>query len=125
MIHHLSLGTSDATRARGFYDPVLAVVGLRLIKQDRNGVHYGTGEIVFSLITPVDGRPASPGNGVHVAFAARDRAMVRAFFEVALAHGGIEDGPPGLRPDYDGNYYGDFVRDLDGNKIEAVTHAAD
>src|SRR4051794_24104993 len=124
MIHHLSLGTNDARRARTFYDPVLAVLGLRLIREDDGALHYGTGDILFSLTSPVDGRPASPGNGVHVAFAARDRRMVQEFHRTALAHGGADDGAPGLRPEYDGNYYGAFVRDPDGNKIEAVTHAA-
>ncbi|KAA2213289.1 VOC family protein [Teichococcus oryzae] len=124
MIHHLSFGTSDIGRAAAFYDAVLAVVGLRRIRRDEAGVHYGTGDILFSLVRPVDGRPASPGNGAHVAFAAADRAMVDAFHRAALAHGGTEDGPPGLRPEYNAHYYGAFLRDPDGNKIEAVTHSA-
>jgi catechol 2,3-dioxygenase-like lactoylglutathione lyase family enzyme len=124
MIHHLSLGTNDVGRARAFYDAVLAVVGLRLIRQDDHSAHYGTGDILFSLEMPVDGRPASPGNGVHVAFQARGREMVQEFHRVALVHGASDDGPPGLRPQYDANYYGAFVRDPDGNKIEAVTYSA-
>lgn len=124
MIHHISLGTNDVGRARAFYDPVLAVIGFRLIRQDEDAVHYGTGEILFSLVAPVDGRPASPGNGVHVAFAAGDRAMVQEFHRTALAHGGSEDGAPGLRPEYNANYYAAFIRDPDGNKIEAVTHSS-
>jgi catechol 2,3-dioxygenase-like lactoylglutathione lyase family enzyme len=124
MIHHVSLGTNDVARARAFYDAVLGVVGLRLIRQDDHSADYGTGDILFSLETPVDGQPASPGNGVHVAFQARDRAMVQEFHRTALAHGGSDDGVPGLRPRYDANYYGAFVRDPDGNKIEAVTYAA-
>jgi catechol 2,3-dioxygenase-like lactoylglutathione lyase family enzyme len=124
VIHHLSLGTNDAERARAFYDPLMALLGLRLVKQDSAGVHYGTGEILFSLVTPVDGSRAKPGNGAHVAFAARDRAMVQEFHRIALAQGGTEDGAPGLRPSYDAHYYAAFVRDPDGNKIEAVTHAA-
>jgi len=124
VIHHISLGTNDLGRARAFYDPVLAVIGFRLIRQDEDAVHYGTGEILFSLVAPVDGRPASPGNGVHVAFAAGDRAMVQEFHRTALAHGGSEDGAPGLRPEYNANYYAAFIRDPDGNKIEAVTHSS-
>jgi len=124
VIHHISLETNDVGRARAFYDPVLAVIGLRLLRQDEGAVHYGTGEILFSLVAPVDGRPASPGNGVHIAFAAQDKAMVQAFHRAALAHGGSEDGAPGLRPEYNANYYAAFVRDPDGNKIEAVTHSA-
>ncbi len=90
----------------------------------RISADYGITDFLFSLETPVDGKPASPGNGVHVAFRAGDRAMVEEFYRTALAHGGTDDGPPGLRPEYDPNYYGAFVRDPDGNKIEAVTYSA-
>jgi catechol 2,3-dioxygenase-like lactoylglutathione lyase family enzyme len=58
----------------------------------------------------------------HWAFRARSRAEVNAFYEAALTHGGTDDGPPGLRPQYHPDYYGAFVRDPDGNRIEAVTH---
>jgi len=78
-----------------------------------------------SLEKPTDGRPASVGNGVHIAFAAGTRAQVDEFYRVALANGGTDAGAPGLRPEYDANYYGAFVRDPDGNKIEAVTFSAD
>lgn len=63
----------------------------------------------------------SPGNGVHIAFKVKDRKMVRRFHKAALAHGGTDAGAPGLRPEYDANYYGAFVCDPDGNKLEAVT----
>ena len=102
----------------------MTLLGLRLIKADDKSADYGTGDVMFSLETPVDGRPASPGNGVHVAFIARDRAMVQAFYESGLAHGGTSDGEPGTRPEYDENYYAAFLRDPDGNKVEAVTFAA-
>jgi hypothetical protein len=78
MIHHLSFSTNDAKRAREFYDPVLAVISLRLLERDERSLHYGTGDILLSLVAPVDGCAASPGNGVHVAFAARDRQEFRA-----------------------------------------------
>jgi catechol 2,3-dioxygenase-like lactoylglutathione lyase family enzyme len=121
MIHHVSFGTNDVARARRFYDPLMDLVGLRLLKANDGGVHYGTGEILFSLVTTTNGRAASAGNGAHVAFQARDHAMVNRFHELALANGGRSDGAPGLRPDYDANYFGAFVFDPDGNKIEAVT----
>lgn len=124
MIHHVSIGTNDLARARAFYDPIMALLGLRLILAEERSVNYGTGDILFSVEVPVDDRPASPGNGVHVAFAARDRGMVRDFHRTALARGASDDGAPGLRPKYDANYYGAFVRDPDGNKIEAVTFSA-
>ena len=121
MIHHLTLGTNDVKRARLFYDPIMDLVGLRRLKVNEGGVHYGTGEILFSLVTATNGEPASAGNGTHVAFQARDRAMVRKFYELAIKNGGRSDGEPGLRPDYDVNYFGAFVFDPDGNKIEDVT----
>jgi catechol 2,3-dioxygenase-like lactoylglutathione lyase family enzyme len=121
MIHHVSFGTNDVQRARHFYDPLMELMGLRRLKVDDGGVHYGTGEILFSLVTTVNGKAASAGNGAHVAFQARDRAMVKRFHELAMANGGTSDGEPGLRPNYDANYFGAFVLDPDGNKIEAVT----
>ncbi len=124
MIHHVSFGTRDAAKAKAFYDPVLAVVGWRCIKSNDQAVDYGVSEIMFSLETPVDGGEATAGNGAHVAFVARDRATVDAFYRTALEQGGIDAGAPGVRAQYDPNYYGAFVRDLDGNKIEAMTFAA-
>lgn len=124
MIHHLSLGTNDVARARAFYDPILAVLGIRLLQADAGSADYGVGSFLFSLETPVDGRAATAGNGVHVAFAAGRRAMVEAFHRVGLEHGGTDAGPPGLRPQYDAHYYAAFVLDPDGNKIEAVTYSA-
>lgn len=124
MIHHVSVGTNDVRRARAFYDPLMALVGLRVLKSSERSVHYGASDIIFSLETPVDGRPASPGNGVHIAFQAPDRETVRRFHSIAVANGGSDEGGPGIRDDYNDNYYGAFVRDLDGNKIEAVTYTA-
>jgi len=124
MLSHVSFGTRDAARAAAFYDPVLAVLGIRKRAERDGAIDYGTSTAFFSLEKPTDGRPASVGNGVHIAFAAESRAMVDEFYRVALAHGGSDAGAPGLRPEYDPNYYGAFVRDPDGNKIEAVSFAS-
>jgi catechol 2,3-dioxygenase-like lactoylglutathione lyase family enzyme len=124
MIHHVSLGSNDIARARVFYDAVMPILGLRLLKADERNAHYGVGEILFSLVRPLNGRPASAGNGTHIAFPVRTRAMVDAFHAEGLKAGGTSDGAPGLRPEYDANYYGAFLYDPDGNKIEAVTLAA-
>jgi catechol 2,3-dioxygenase-like lactoylglutathione lyase family enzyme len=123
MLHHVSLGTNDLDRARAFYDPVLAVVGLRFLHSQQS-LNYGASTFMVSLTRPLDGQPATPGNGVHVAFYAGTRAMVEEFYRVALAYGGTSDGEPGLRPQYDPNYYAAFVRDPDGNKLEAFTYAS-
>jgi catechol 2,3-dioxygenase-like lactoylglutathione lyase family enzyme len=124
MLSHVSLGTNDADRAAAFYDPVLAVLGIRKLCERDGSIDYGVAMTVFSLEKPSDGRPAGVGNGVHVAFAAGTRAQVDEFYRVALANGGTDAGAPGLRPEYDANYYGAFVRDPDGNKIEAVSFQA-
>ena len=125
MLHHVSIGSNDIARSRALYDAVMAVLGMRVLAEDRTSVDYGATDIIFSVETPVDGRPATAGNGVHIAFQARDRATVQAFHCVGLEHGASDAGAPGLRPEYDANYYGAFLRDPDGNKIEAVTFSAD
>lgn len=124
MFSHVSLGTNDAARAAAFYDPLLAALGIGPGKRRGGSVDYSSGMIGFSLEQPSDGNPAGVGNGVHVCFAAGSRAAVDAFHRTALAHGGTCAGPPGLRPEYDANYYAAFVRDPDGNKIEVVTFMA-
>jgi predicted lactoylglutathione lyase len=99
----------------------MKIVGLRIRQTDEESVDYGNDlGLVFSLETPVNNRPATPGNGVHIAFAAPDRQTVDSFYREALRLGGGDAGPPGLRPEYSDSYYGAFVFDPDGNKIEAV-----
>jgi len=124
MIHHVSLGTNDAGRAKTFYGPLMSLIGFRLLKHSESALHYGASDIVFSLETPIDGRPATSGNGVHIAFQAPDRETVRRFHQMAVANGGTNEGAPGIRSEYNANYYAAFVRDLDGNKIEVVTFTA-
>lgn len=124
MIHHVSLGTNDIGRARAFYDPPMSLIGFRLLKHSEKALHYGASDIVFSLETPIDGRAATAGNCVHVAFQAPDRETVRRFYDIAVVNGGADEGAPGIRETYNANYYGAFVGDLDGNKIEAVTFTA-
>lgn len=69
---------------------------------------------------PFDGGTASVGNGTHVGFFAADQAAVDAFHRAAIAAGAVDEGTPGPRPEYGEPYYGCFVRDLDGHKIEAA-----
>lgn len=125
MIHHVSVGSNDLQRARHFYEPVLAALGLRVLKASEQGIDFGASDIVFSIEVPVNREPASAGNGVHIAFQAQDRRTVQRFHALALANGGRDDGAPGLRPEYDANYYAAFALDPDGNKVEAVTFSAD
>ena len=124
MLHHVSVGSDDLDRAKAFYDPVLAAIGLRRMEESGQGLDYGGATLEFSVERPVSGEPATAGNGVHIAFGCEERAQVDAFHAAALANGGSDAGAPGVRATYDAHYYGAFVRDPGGNKIEAVTYSA-
>lgn len=125
MLHHVSVGVSDVPRAAEFYDTVLAALGYKRTAQHLPfALAYGEGVSEFWIQRPHDRRAATSGNGVHVAFAARSREAVHRFHEAALASGGADEGPPGPRPDYGPDYYGAFVRDPFGNKIEAMLRPA-
>lgn len=125
MLHHVSLGTNDLEKAKAFYDAVMEALGLRFIKKSDRILAYGLTEVLFSLERPVDGKPARPGNGTHVAFQAGHRNTVDACHKAGVKNGGTDDGAPGLRDKYDAHYDAAFLRDPDGNKIEFVTFAAD
>ncbi len=120
MLHHISIGTADIVRAARFYDETLGLLGYkRIMNFLPKAVAYGADTAVFWVQQPRDGE-ARAGNGAHVAFIAKDRKSVDAFHEKALEMGGQDNGAPGLRPGYGPDYYGAFVIDRDGNKIEAV-----
>jgi len=125
MIDHVSLGVTDLERSRVFYDAVLKPLGVTRLHDYDGGLGYGVGEKAnFWIGTPLDaGRPVRAGGGTHVAFTAPDRKAVDEFHRAALAAGAEDDGKPGLRPIYHPNYYGAFVLDPDGHKIEACCHA--
>jgi catechol 2,3-dioxygenase-like lactoylglutathione lyase family enzyme len=124
MLHHLSFGTADIARSIVFYDAVLAALGYARVWADDTAVGYGYPGAGDKLAIKLrsDGILV-PGPGFHVAFAAADRDAVARFYEAALEHGGKDNGPPGLRPQYGENYYAAFVFDPDGYAIEAVTDA--
>ena len=126
MLDHIGFTTADYARAKAFYAKALAPLGITCLMEvmpEMTGdgtSHAGFGE---------DGKPyfwigtgALHSPGIHVAFSAPDRATVDAFYEAALAAGGRDNGPPGLRPHYHPGYYGAFVLDPDGHNIEAVCH---
>ncbi|HIK54349.1 MAG TPA: VOC family protein [Synechococcales cyanobacterium M55_K2018_004] len=119
ILSHISLGTNDFERAIAFYDRVLPTLGCRRVMEYPDAVAYGKQFPEFWVQTPINGQSASVGNGTHVGFIAPTKAAVHAFYEAAIAAGGRDDGPPGPRPDYGEAYYGCFVRDPDGHKIEA------
>ncbi len=120
IVSHISIGTNNFERAVAFYDKVLPVLGCRQIMQHPGAVAYGRNFPEFWVQAPIDGKPATVGNGAHIGFVVSSKALVHAFYEVALSAGGVDDGAPGPRPQYGEPYYGCFIRDLDGNKIEAT-----
>jgi catechol 2,3-dioxygenase-like lactoylglutathione lyase family enzyme len=126
MLDHVGFAVSDAERSRTFYERALAPLGISLImtatpdQTEAGGTAHGFGS---------DGKPyfwvgdkEAVGEGTHVAFEARTRAEVHAFYSAALAAGGRDNGAPGLRPHYHPDYYAAFVFDPDGINVEAVCH---
>jgi catechol 2,3-dioxygenase-like lactoylglutathione lyase family enzyme len=127
MFSHVTVGTSDIARAIAFYDRVLAPLGLARQESDLEKAYAGYGptgatRLQFWVVRPLDGKPASVGNGVTVAFEATTRATVDAVHAAILAAGGTDEGRPGLRPHYHADYYGAYARDPDGNKLCCVCH---
>jgi len=121
MLHHVSIGVADVERAAQFYDAVLKKLGFkRVMEVMPYGIAYGLTMPQFWVQLPHDAAAPSSGNGTHIAFDAKSTAAVNAFHAAAVLAGGKDEGAPGPRPEYTPEYYGAFVRDLDGNKIEAV-----
>jgi len=120
IISHISIGTNNFERAVAFYDAVMPTLGCKQIMKHPGAVAYGKDFPEFWVQTPIDGEPATVGNGSHVGFIAGTKESVNEFYKAALSEGGIDDGAPGPRPDYGDAYYGCFIRDIDGNKIEAT-----
>jgi catechol 2,3-dioxygenase-like lactoylglutathione lyase family enzyme len=123
MLDHVSLGVSDLERSRRLYDAVLKPLGLVRTLDFAGGSDYGAAPgqtgVEFTITTVVQ---AAPSSGMHVCFRASSRAAVRAFHAAGLENGGRDDGAPGLRPIYHPDYFGAFVIDPDGHRIEAVCH---
>jgi catechol 2,3-dioxygenase-like lactoylglutathione lyase family enzyme len=120
MLDHVTLGIVDFERSKAFYDRALRPLGIERLYTDEDYAGYGANEKAFFWI----GLREASQAGAHVAFTTQDRQTVDRFHQAALAAGGIDHGPPGLRPHYHENYYGAFVLDPDGHNIEAVCHRA-
>jgi catechol 2,3-dioxygenase-like lactoylglutathione lyase family enzyme len=116
MLDHISLRVQDHSRAVAFYRAALAPLGYQVMMEFPGAAGLGAGMPDFWLMAT-----DQPLNPTHVAFSA-DRATVDAFHAAALAAGGTDNGPPGLRADYHPHYYGAFVRDPEGNNVEVVCH---
>ena len=118
ILDHVGLNVTDYARTRAFLEQALAPLGITVVAQGEGwGMlgREGRPQFWFGAMGP------SPGP-MHIAFAARNRAEVRAFHAAALAAGGRDNGAPGLRPHYHPNYYGAFVIGPDGHNVEAVFH---
>lgn len=121
MLHHVSIGVSDLARSAAFYDAALAALGYGryMEKPGTTSWRPAAGGVAF-WINQRAGLTTLPDDGSHIAFRAASNAAVDAFYAAALAAGATDDGAPGFRPEYRDTYYGAFVRDPDGHKIEAV-----
>jgi catechol 2,3-dioxygenase-like lactoylglutathione lyase family enzyme len=124
MLDHLSIQCSDIQAAAAFYDAVLERLGAaRLMAFDTEHgqvIGYGTGNKPSFWLGPLT--TGEPNREIHIAFVAADRATVRSFFDTAVASGATVLHAPRVWPEYHPAYYGAFVRDPDGNNVEAVCH---
>jgi catechol 2,3-dioxygenase-like lactoylglutathione lyase family enzyme len=127
MLSHVHIGVSDFERAVAFYSVVLAELGLVVKFMDAQARMAGwqapgAARPLLLVGVPYDGAPASPGNGQMIALLAPSRIAVEKCHAAALANGGADEGPPGLRPQYHPHYFGAYFRDPDGNKLCVCRH---
>jgi catechol 2,3-dioxygenase-like lactoylglutathione lyase family enzyme len=121
VLDHVGFQCADLERSAAFYDAVLAPLGGRRLMDVKVAIGYGADQADFWIgeLNEGDGFRES-----HIAFAAADRAAVDAFFQAAVGAGAEVLHEPRLHPEYHDHYYGAFVRDPDGNNVEAVCHSA-
>ena len=125
MINHAGIPVTDVQRSKRFYEAALAPLGIKVTmtiapdKTESGGTAIGFGDEKVPGFFWI-GDNERVGEGVHIAFTAGSRAEVDEFYQAAMAAGGRDNGPPGLRPHYAPNYYAAFVFDPDGANIEAV-----
>lgn len=115
MIDHFNLPVSDLARSRSFYEGVLEPLGFLVVAQDGQAIGFGAGNWSFGIVAT-----QPPLSRLHLAFIAASRSAVDRFYEAAISLGGRSNGSPGLRPEYDPDYYAAFIIDPDGHNIEAV-----
>ncbi len=130
ILHHISFGVADIEKAAAFYDAAFAPLGYVRVWEDLSpgdpdqAIGYGPPGGGDKFAIELRGKEAhAPGPGFHLAFAASGREAVVLFHQAALAHGGKDNGAPGLRPHYGPTYFAAFVIDPDGHRIEVVTKA--
>jgi catechol 2,3-dioxygenase-like lactoylglutathione lyase family enzyme len=117
MIDHIGIQVTDLDASVTFYTRALAPLGYELVMKFEQFAGFGVaGKMDFWLGV------GKPTDKIHVAFRAKGRADVRAFYDAAVGAGGVDNGPPGVRAIYHPDYYGAFVHDPDGHNVEAVCH---
>jgi catechol 2,3-dioxygenase-like lactoylglutathione lyase family enzyme len=121
MIDHVSVAVRDLDQAARFYEAVLGAIGYVKLEVRPHTVGFGKKYPEFWLNLRATMRPVADNSGAHVGLRVRSTELVDAFHAAALAAGGSCDGAPGLRPQHGDGYYAAFIRDPDGNRIEAVT----
>ena len=122
MIDHISVAVRDLDVSARFYETLLAPLGLTKLREwPEAAVGFGKKYPEFWINKRVAMDRVAADSGVHICLRASDAASVDAFHAAALKAGGTSDGAPGLRPEYYSRYYAAFIRDPDGNRIEAVT----
>jgi catechol 2,3-dioxygenase-like lactoylglutathione lyase family enzyme len=129
LLDHVSISVRDLARATPFYKAVMAVLGAELVYEHADAIGFGQrnrlGDDSHSYLSVYESARAAADPRRHWCFRAGSAAQVRAFHAAGLAAGGTSDGEPGLRPGYHADYYGAFLVDPDGNRIEAVYHRGD
>jgi catechol 2,3-dioxygenase-like lactoylglutathione lyase family enzyme len=129
MIDHVEIRVSDLALSRAMYEAALAELGFVILSEGEfEGdayVFFGRGDRDDFALHTVGTKPGRDRatTGAHIAFCAGDADSVTRWHVAAVRHGGTDNGPPGVRPEYTGNYYAAFVLDPDGNNVEAVFHA--
>ena len=129
VLDHVSISVPNLEVARPFYDAVMATLGVGKVYDRPGALGYGVRcdaiEDFHSCLAVYESAGANLDAKRHWCFKATTRAQVRVFYEAGLAHGGKDDGAPGLRPQYHPHYYGAFLFDPCGNRVEAVCHRAE
>lgn len=118
-LDHLNLYVSDLVESRRFYEQLLAPHGLP-VNREFGDIAVGFGDKNYAILALVSQDAAI--QATHIAFRVATRRDVEELYKTALDAGGVDNGPPGLRPDYHENYYAAFVRDRDGHNLEFVCH---
>lgn len=123
MINHVSIGVRDVAKTKRFYDAALKPLGYHCLSQSETSLGYGRKGVGFWISATERPVPADEQSGLHFCFDAPTRKCVDAFHAGALDAGGRDNGKPGVRTEYDANYYAAFVIDPDGYRLEAYCGA--